>query len=321
MPEAAPLLKLARADAADFRPERNTALAGRAPACKLATWRVCGAAPVSTSVNDFSRYPKLPAELLCNARVLPDRLAALPLWPKDAVIAEIGVALGGLSAEILSVCRPRKFLAIDRFDLHELPMLWGEPTKTLFGGRTHLDFYRDRFASEIADGVVEVIEGDSAPSIAALPDDSVDLFYVDADHLYGGVKNDLRALLPKVRADGWVVMNDYIPADTFSNEPLGVIQATNEFMVENEWEMVYFALAPVMYCDVALRRVGGGAVIPDKALAAALSATERRLRAAEERAQALEAALAATRRSTSWRITAPLRSLSRRVLFRRADAG
>ena len=271
------------------------------------------------SVNDFSRYPKIPAELLRNARVLPDRLAALPLWPKEAVIAEVGVALGGLSAEILGTCRPRKFLAIDRFDLHELPTLWGRSTEQLFGGRTHLDFYSHRFAADIASGVVEVMHGDSAPSIAALEDDSVDLFYVDADHLYGGVRRDLQELLPKVRADGWVIMNDYIPADTFSNEPLGVIQATNEFMIEHGWEMVYFAFAPVMYCDVGLRRVGVP-VPPEAQLAAALTVAEGRIQALEQQAHALEAALAATRSSTSWRVTAPLRSISRRVMRRRAQA-
>jgi hypothetical protein len=273
---------------------------------------------LTKSVNDFSRYPKIPGELLGAARVLPDRLAALPLWPKDAVIAEVGVALGGFSDEILRNCRPRKFLAIDRFDLHELPALWGEPTEKLFGGRTHEEFYRKRFATEIAAGVVEIVQGDSAPSITALADDSVDVFYVDADHLYGGVRSDLQALLPKVRRDGLVVMNDYIPADTFSNVPLGVIQATNEFMVEHGWEMAYFAFAPVMYCDVGLRRVGVVEHDADGSLGPWPPA-KTQLEAAENRASALEAALAATHRSTSWRVTAPLRAISRLVLRRRAS--
>jgi hypothetical protein len=35
-----------------------------------------------------------------------------------------------------------------------------------------------------------------------------------------------------------------------------VIQATNELMIEHGWEMSYLALAPMMYCDVGLRKVG-----------------------------------------------------------------
>lgn len=181
-------------------------------------------------------------------------MAALPLWPKNAVIAEIGVAQGNFTQHILDRCTPSKFLAIDLFDLHELPVLWGKPPSEIFENRTHEDYYRQRFADEIAAGRMEVMKGESAATIAGLEDESVDVFYVDADHLYEGVKRDLEALKSKVKPDGWIVMNDYIPADTFSNVPLGVIQATNEFMVENDWEMVYLALAPMMYCDVGLRK-------------------------------------------------------------------
>jgi hypothetical protein len=267
---------------------------------------------LTDSVNDYSRYPRLPEGLLWNARLLPDRVAALSLWPKGAVIAEIGTALGGYSEQILRTCQPARFIAIDRYDLHEIPVLWGKTAAETFGARTHVELYRDRFKSEIAAGVVEVIQGDSAASITALPDDSVDVFYVDADHLYAGVRADLAALLPKVRRDGWIVMNDYIPADTFSNVPLGVIQATNEFMVEHGWEMTYLALAPMMYCDVGLRRLGMAEPGPGGAVDPSLFESPR-LVAAESRARAAEAALAATRRSASWRVTAPLRALSRLI--------
>lgn len=260
---------------------------------------------MTRSVNDFSRYPLIPSELLANARVLQNRSAALQLWPKNAVIAEVGVGFGGFSGEIMRTCRPAKFIAIDIFTLHEIPELWGHKTAEVFGGRTHGDAYRHMFADKIAAGTVEVIEGPSAPSIAALPDDSVDLFYVDADHLYEGVRADLAALVPKVRTDGWIVMNDYIPADTFSNAPLGVIQATNEFMINHGWEMVYFAFAPVMYCDVGLRRVGYAGDIPPSPGQDHLAG----------KVKALEQALAETRASTSWRLTAPLRAVS--SMFRR----
>lgn len=250
---------------------------------------------MTRSVVDASRYPKLPAELLEHARLLPDRRAALPLWPRAAVIAEVGVAAGDFSAAILRTCEPRRFLAIDRFDLHTLPELWGAPPQRLFGERTHLDFYQHRFAAEIAAGTVSVHVGDSATAIAALPDASVDVFYVDADHTYEGVARDLDAIAGKVRPDGWIVMNDYIPSQVgFGEAAYGVIQATNEFMLRHGWCMAYFALAPVMYCDVGLRR-----------------AELVRADAARAQAAAVERHLALVRASTSWRITAPLRALAR----------
>ena len=282
-------------------------------------------------VLDPARYPVLPEELLRHARVVPNRLAALSLWPKDAVIAEVGVALSEFSEAILNVCRPRRFLAIDRFDLHHLPALWRHPTAAYFGGRTHGDYYRDRFAREIATGRVEILEGDSAGVIAALPDESVDVFYVDADHYYEGVWRDLNAILPKIRSGGLIVMNDYIPAETgLSNEPYGVIQATNEFMVRHGWEMAYFALAYAMYCDVGLRKADPALAYEPPAvdaraayMAMALLGPEtfhrrnpadiRLIEAQEAEIARLETALRVMRQSTSWRLTAPLRALARRL--------
>ena len=147
---------------------------------------------------------------------------------------------------------------------------------------------------------MEVIQGDSAAAIAGLPHASVDVFYVDADHSYEGVRRDLAALAPKVKPEGWIVMNDYTPAEVgLSNEPYGVIQATNEFMVEQGWAMAYFALAYVMYCDVGLRNA---------AFAGAQDLAALRARIAD-----LETALTMIRRSNSWRITAPLRSIAQRL--------
>jgi Methyltransferase domain len=231
--------------------------------------------------------------------LVSSRVAALSLWPHDAVIVEVGVGLGDFSQEILRICRPRRFIAIDSFILHELDFLWGKPIRDYFGENTHEEFYRQSFASEIATHTVALMSGDSSEMISALPDQSVDIFYVDADHSYEGVRRDLEALRSKVKPDGWVVMNDYTPAEIgLSNEPYGVIQATNEFMLTHGWEMEYFALAYVMYCDVGLRRAGVPSALPEGEI------------------EHLRHVITSMRESTSWRITAPLRSLGR--LLKRA---
>jgi hypothetical protein len=94
--------------------------------------------------------------------------------------------------------------------------------------------------------------GDSAEQIATLDDQSVDIFYVDADHSYAGATRDLAAIKPKIRADGLIIMNDYIMRDLGGE--YGVIHATNEFMIAENWEMIYFALEQNMFCDVVLRK-------------------------------------------------------------------
>ncbi len=243
---------------------------------------------------------RIPQHLLDHASLLSDRTSMLPLLPRGAVFAEVGVGLGDFSRAILSVCEPALFLAIDRFDLHELPELWGQPTARLFGGRSHGEAYRARFADEVASGRLRVLAGDSHDRLEELRDGSVDVMYIDADHREEAVRRDLTAARPKLRDGGWIILNDYLMVAALGDAiPYGVVNATNAFMIEHQWGVRYFALQTRMFCDVALRqhRVLRDAAASDEALAA-----ER---------DRLRADLHALRRSGSWRAPAPLRALSR----------
>ncbi|AQT04323.1 hypothetical protein [Acetobacter persici] len=68
---------------------------------------------------------QLPPFLLRNARLLPNRDDILPLLSRHAVIAEVGVMTGDFSKKILDICKPRLFYALDIFNVHELPEVWG----------------------------------------------------------------------------------------------------------------------------------------------------------------------------------------------------
>jgi predicted O-methyltransferase YrrM len=207
------------------------------------------------AVQQIEPAPPLPAHLLANAKVLAHRADILPMLPKGGIVAEIGVALGDFSALLLQACQPSQFAAIDIFRLHEQPTLWGRRTAEIFGGGTHRASYEQRFAAEISAGQMQVMEGDSLDGIAQLADESVSVLYLDADHRYASVAAELAAASPKMRPDGWIVLNDYIMNDIANSfAPYGVVQATHEFMLREGWEMMYLALHPYMYCDVALRR-------------------------------------------------------------------
>ena len=238
--------------------------------------------------------PRLPGELVENATVLADRDALLPLLPRGGVVVEVGVGLGDFSAKLIEACRPAEFIAIDTFRLHELPLFWGRPPSDIFGDRTHGAWYRDRFGS----ASVRILEGPSHAQMLQLSDEAADVIYIDADHTRPGVAADLAVAARKIKPDGWLVINDYILVDQLgATEPYGVIYATNEFMLEHRWAMQYLTLHSHMYCDVVLRR-------------ADLVASARSLRSENDR---LRDEVDALRRSTSWRLTAPLRALRRRL--------
>lgn len=204
---------------------------------------------------DIKPGPQLHPRLLKNARVLQHRNAILPLLPKHKTIVEIGVALGDFSEQIIKICKPSSFIAIDIFQIHTQETIWGKSTKEIFNHGSHLDYFTKRFQREINSEVVSILEGDSVVSLEKLPDHSVDIVYIDANHSYEAVSNELTIVKRKIKDTGYIILNDYTLVDPFMITPYGVIQATNEFMIEENWEMIYFALEKNMFCDVVLRKL------------------------------------------------------------------
>ena len=193
--------------------------------------------------------------LLENARVVASRTDILPLLPKDITFAEVGVALGDFTAQVLNTCVLRQFIAIDRFDLEKYPNMWNGRVGKELRGHTHHDFYKSHFKKHIDDGLLTMMVGDSVRCLRDLPDKSVDVFYVDANHSYKNVKSEIEVIEQKIKQTGLIIFNDYMMFDWLGNEKYGVVQAVNEFMIEKQWELVYFALHPGMFCDVAVRKL------------------------------------------------------------------
>jgi hypothetical protein len=203
-------------------------------------------------------YPGLGAPHFNNARAFFDRSdMLLALRPeKGLAICEVGVGIGGFTRFLLDHMRPARFFAIDLFDLHTKPDIWGRAPRDVFGARTHRAFYEDSFA--YAHDRMTVLQGQSEACIAACPDGFFDILYVDAGHTYDDVRRDAAAAVSKVAPDGLLVFNDYTLYDHLAEAPYGVVQAVNELIVASDWQVVGFSLQRHMYCDIALRRGAAG---------------------------------------------------------------
>ena len=156
----------------------------------------------------------LPSRLLANARVLPTRDDILPLLPKRQVVCEVGVALGDFSQSILDQCEVSQFLAIDIYTLHDYPEMWGGHVGTTLAGRRHAEFFADKFAPFVQSGVLRMLEGNSTDMLAALPDSSVDVFYVDAHHSYEAVRAELDIIKDKTKSNGMLILRNPLIFDS-----------------------------------------------------------------------------------------------------------
>ena len=68
------------------------------------------------------------------------------------------------------------------------------------------------------------LRGDSVLMADSIPDNSLGMVYLDADHSYEGVKRDLEAWYPKVVTGGIIAGHDYLNVEGY-----GANRAVNEF--------------------------------------------------------------------------------------------
>jgi hypothetical protein len=216
---------------------------------------------------DIHRLPKaqhippLCQEHVEGAVLYADRTRALEALPRGGVVAEIGVAAGDFSEAMLARLAPRRFDAFDLFRLHGADRCMGWSAAERFGGLSHRRYYERRFAAEIATGIVHVHEGESSREMDKQPDSTYDVIYVDGDHRYEGVMRDAEVSARKLKSDGILIFNDYIIFDHELGVPYGIVQVVHELCVNRGWQVVCFALQNSLFCDIALRRRGGPAVL------------------------------------------------------------
>lgn len=197
---------------------------------------------------------ELPSELIQNAKLLKNREEALNYIPKGGVIVEVGVAYGEFSSKMLAIIHPTKFIAIDAFG--KLPITTNNGLRGLDEEQIseHYKFYKDKFKSQINMGLLETKRGYSWDKIAELEDGTVDYFYIDADHSYESVKKDINALKNKLKSDGIIQFNDYTCLDIYSLEPYGVYRAVNDFLIEENFEILYLCFEKFGFYDIVVKR-------------------------------------------------------------------
>lgn len=184
-----------------------------------------------------------------NCRFVHNRYVAMNHLPKKAVIAEVGVLAGDLSAWLLQHVTPKELHLIDVFDCDDYP------AQRRFTQKENEQFVSNRFKEEISKGQVVMKKGYSWDMLALYPDHYFDWIYIDAGHDYYSVKKDLSVAGKKVKPNGYLVMNDYIMFDHLAKTEYGVVQATNEFCIENNWELLFFAFHPSLFCDVVIQKI------------------------------------------------------------------
>jgi|CXWL01.1.fsa_nt_gi predicted O-methyltransferase YrrM len=134
--------------------------------------------------------------------------------------AEIGVCSGHYSEILCQNIPGLKLFAIDN---------WNNPRNTR--RENQLGSLESITKKKLAPYKATIIKKDSQAAAKKFVDESLDFVYIDADHTYESVKNDIHAWVKKVRKGGIVAGHDYY---VFRSGNRGVIDAVNEYVKEHK---------------------------------------------------------------------------------------
>lgn len=134
--------------------------------------------------------------------------------------AEIGVYYGDNALDYLGNLDIKKIYLIDPYTIHPLPHCYNEQRmkESEKEARAKLDIYKDK---------IEWVRTKSAEAASLFDDESLDFVYIDGDHSYKFIHEDMTLYYPKVKKDGLFSGHDY------RGYAPGVIAAVNEFCKKN----------------------------------------------------------------------------------------
>lgn len=151
--------------------------------------------------------------------MIKSRIELVKLLPRDSVAAEVGVAEGLFSADLLRA-GVGKLYSIDAWKTIEgqkgdggFEQGWHD--RNFAAAVERLKEFRDRSV---------IIRGMSVDAAKSISDESLDLVYLDDDHSRVGALASLEAFYQKVKPGGIVAGHDYL------NDDYGVRQAVDYFV-------------------------------------------------------------------------------------------
>ena len=143
---------------------------------------------------------------------------------------EIGVKQGFFSKHILSNVNLKKLYLIDPWtdqDIETYDEVHHDHTNDLKQCLNNIKQFK---------GKCEIVRDFSYNAHSRFEDEYFDFIYIDGNHSYESVRNDLNTWYPKLKTGGLLAGDDYTinPEELSFNYMFGVKKAVDEFMIKNK---------------------------------------------------------------------------------------
>ena len=137
--------------------------------------------------------------------------------PSDGTFVELGAWLGKSSSYLCDKATDQQIIIIDSFKGT------AEYIDSYYNLAKTADIY-ELFIDNMGERKYKAIKATSKAASRKFKDESLDVVFIDLNHSYESVKQDIALWLPKVKKGGYLAGDDY-----HENWP-GVIQAVNEML-------------------------------------------------------------------------------------------
>ena len=194
--------------------------------------------------REGDRMPTVPLaeKHIKNCALVLNRQALLSQMKKGGKVAEVGVNRGDFSELILKITEPEQLHLID---------IWNS---VMYPGSLLKEVYA-RFKKPVDGGKVQIHHMLSTEAANDFENGYFDWIYLDANHSYDSVSEELAKYAPKIKHDGIIAGHDYIQGHWEELCRYGVVEAVHEFCVKHEWELVCLTIEPSEVQSFAIRRI------------------------------------------------------------------
>jgi len=183
---------------------------------------------------------EVPARLLVNCRIVPDRAAMLAALPKGGRWCEVGTADGEFAEQILKICHP---------DILHLIDSWSAEHDQRYANMEEAVKHR------LQGHPIKTHRGYSTDMLALFSDNYFDVIYVDAGHGYADTLAELELCRQKLKPDAFITGHDYVTGTWRTQDRYGVVEAVNAFCVRYNWEFVLVTWECHRHISYVLKKV------------------------------------------------------------------
>jgi len=163
-------------------------------------------------------------------KYIKNRNEMLTLLPKKIVVAELGVFRGDYSQIIIDIIQPSYIYLVDIFN--DGPFFSGDKDGENAVTIPNLFIEYENLVKKYEHhNNVSIIRNTTTNFLLNINSDLLQAVYIDADHSYDSVYNDLINSYNKVKQYGWIMGHDFNSGE--------VQQAVNRFCNEKNLEIEY----------------------------------------------------------------------------------